>query len=78
VKIAPLTVNMPANGGEIEVKIIKSGHNMGGTSKKPKKGKTAKDSGKRSPPSAVEDDDEEDGDMATPKRDRYGEDDQPL
>ena len=51
---------------------------MGGTSKKPRKGKTAKDSGKKSPPRAVEDDDEEDGDMATPKRDRYGEDDQPL
>jgi hypothetical protein len=51
---------------------------MGGTSKKPRKGKTAKDSGKKSPPKAAEDDDEEDGDMATPKRDRYGEDDQPL
>jgi hypothetical protein len=51
---------------------------MAGTSKKPRKGKTTKDSGKKSPPRAVEDDDEEDGDMATPKRDRYGEDDQPL
>jgi hypothetical protein len=50
---------------------------MGGTSKKPPKGKTAKDSGKKSPPKTVEDDDE-DGDMATPKRDRYGDDDQPL
>ena len=50
---------------------------MGGTSKKPQKGKTAKDSGKKSPPKPVEDDDE-DGDMATPKRDRYDEDDQPL
>jgi hypothetical protein len=78
VKIAHLAVNMPANGGEIEVKTIKSGHNMGGTSKKPQKGKTAKDSGRKSPPSAVEDDEDEDGDMATPKRDRYGEDDQPL
>ena len=78
VKITRPAVNMPANGGKIEVKTIKSGHNMGGTSKKPQKGKTAKDSGKKSPPRAVEDDDEEDGDMATPKRDRYGEDDQPL
>ena len=51
---------------------------MGGISKKPRKGKTAKDSGKKSPPKAVDDDDDEDGDMATPKRDRYGEDDQPL
>jgi hypothetical protein len=78
VKIAHLAVNMPVNGGQIEVKTIKSGHNMGGTSKKPQKGKTAKDSGKKSPPKTVDDDDDEDGDMATPKRDRYGEDDQPL
>jgi hypothetical protein len=32
----------------------------------------------KSPPAAVEDDDGEDGDIATPKRDRYGDDDQPL
>jgi hypothetical protein len=51
---------------------------MGGTSRKPQKGKTAKDSGGKSPPKTVDDDDDEDGDMATPKRDRYGEDDQPL
>ena len=51
---------------------------MGGISKKPQKGKPAKDSGKKPPPKAVDDDDDEDGDMATPKRDRYGEDDQPL
>jgi hypothetical protein len=51
---------------------------MGGTSKKPQKGKAAKDSGKKPPPKTVDDDDDEDGDMATPKRDRYGEDDQPL
>jgi hypothetical protein len=30
------------------------------------------------PPKPVEDDDYEDGDIATPKRDRTGEDDQPL
>ena len=29
-------------------------------------------------PAPVEDDDIEDGDIATPKRDRYGDDDQPL
>jgi hypothetical protein len=50
---------------------------MGGTSKKPEKGETTRDGNKKPPPKAVEDDDE-DGDMATPKRDRYGEDDQPL
>jgi hypothetical protein len=33
---------------------------------------------KKPPPAASEDDDYEDGDIATPKRDRYGDDDQPL
>jgi hypothetical protein len=51
---------------------------MGGTGKKnelpDKEGKKSK----KSPPKPVEDDDYEDGDIATPKRDRYGEDDQPL
>jgi hypothetical protein len=30
------------------------------------------------PPAPIEDDDIEDGDFATPKRDRHGDDDQPL
>ena len=77
-KIAYLAANMPVNGGQIEVKTIKSGHNMGGTSKKPEKGKTTRDDGKKPLPKTVDEDDDEDGDMATPKRDRYGEDDQPL
>jgi len=59
---------------------------MGGTGKKselPGKddGKSKKPSNKSSrkpPPATAEDDDVEDGDIATPKRDRYGEDDQPL
>ena len=51
---------------------------MGGTSKKPQKGKTIKDGGKKLPSKVVEDDDEEDGDFATPKRDRHGDDDQPI
>jgi hypothetical protein len=56
---------------------------MGGTGKKgelPKKaGQPKKYGGKpKKPPLAAEDDDYEDGDIATPKRDRYGEDDQPL
>ena len=39
-----------------------------------------KEDGKSSkpPPASAEDDDVEDGDIATPKRDRHGEDDQPL
>jgi hypothetical protein len=33
---------------------------------------------KQPAPKPAEDDDDEDGDIATPKRDRSGEDDQPL
>jgi hypothetical protein len=40
-------------------------------------GKDARKS-KQPAPKPAEDDDDEDGDIATPKRDRYGEDDQPL
>jgi len=53
------------------------GNNMGGTDKNkefPKK----EDSKPGKPPAIVEDDDVEDGDFATPKRDRHGDDDQPL
>jgi hypothetical protein len=78
VKIAPVTVNMPANGGDIEVKTSRNTL-MGGTSRKPDKGKTTEGGGKKSPPKVVEDDDDdEDGDFATPKRDRHGDDDQPI
>jgi hypothetical protein len=60
---------------------------MGGTGKNTERLKTerlktepAKDDGKPKQPSPapVEDDDIEDGDIATPKRDRNGDDDQPL
>jgi len=57
---------------------------MGGTGKKRelpgKAGPPTKAGGKpkKPPPAAPEDDDYEDGDIATPKRDRYGDDDQPL
>ena len=76
-KITHPAVNMPGNDGDITVK--PAGNTlMGGTSKKPDKGETTKDSGKKSPSKAVEDDDYEDGDFATPKRDHTGDDDQPL
>jgi hypothetical protein len=51
---------------------------MGGTGKKAVDRKASSDGAKKRPPKRVEDDDEEDGDFATPKRDRTGEDDQPL
>jgi hypothetical protein len=40
---------------------------------------TPKDDGKpKKPPPPADDDDYEDGDIATPKKDRYGNDDEPL
>ncbi|WP_168195616.1 hypothetical protein [Bradyrhizobium sp. NAS80.1] len=41
--------------------------------------KTVDDKAKKPPPPhAIDDDDYEDGDIATPKRDGYGNDDEPL
>lgn len=41
--------------------------------------KQAEDKAKKPPPPRnTDDDDHEDGDIATPKRDRYGPDDEPL
>jgi hypothetical protein len=55
------------------------GNIMGGTGKKSEPPKKADDKSKKPPPPApIEDEDYEDGDIATPKRDRYGDDDQPL
>jgi hypothetical protein len=51
---------------------------MGGTGRKSEPPRKSDDKSKKSPPAPSEDDDYEDGDIATPKRDRYGEDDQPL
>jgi hypothetical protein len=48
-----------------------------GKNNKPEEKVDAK-SKKPPPPPPVEDDDIEDGDIATPKRDRYGTDDEPL
>ncbi len=48
---------------------------------KDKQGQLPKDDGKPKkppPPATSDDDDQEDGDFATPKKDRYGNDDEPL
>ena len=77
---------MTAKHGQIEVAASykgfaargRSGDSMAGTGKNNEPpGKEANKSSK-SPPKPVADDDDEDGDIATPKRDRDGEDDQPL
>jgi hypothetical protein len=74
-------------GGEIEVAGVTlnltGGYDMGGTGRDhqpPKNEPPKKDGGKsgKPPPAGTEDDDSEDGDFATPKRDRYGDDDQPI
>ena len=51
---------------------------MGGTGKKSENPDNEDGKPKKSPRRPVEDDDVEDGDIATPKRDRYGQDDEPL
>ncbi|MCS3732038.1 hypothetical protein [Bradyrhizobium betae] len=52
---------------------------MARTAKPSEPPKIADDKAKKPPPPrATDDDDYEDGDIATPKRDRYGEDDEPL
>jgi hypothetical protein len=63
--------------------LIKGANSMGETGPKsaPPKGRPAKnDSGGRNkpPPAPVENDEVEDGDIATPKHDRHGTDDEPL
>jgi hypothetical protein len=54
------------------------GNSMGGTGKKTENPNKDDGEPKKPPPAPVEDDDFEDGDFATPKRDRHGDDDQPL
>ncbi len=51
---------------------------MGGTGKKSEPPKKDDGKSKKPPPASVEDDDFEDGDFATPKRDRGDDDDRPL
>lgn len=52
---------------------------MGGTDKKSEHPKQDDAKPKKPPPPPpIEEDDFEDGDFATPKRDRHGDDDQPL
>jgi hypothetical protein len=51
---------------------------MGGTGKKSESAKKDEVKSKKPPPVPIADDDIEDGDFATPKRDRDGNDDEPL
>ena len=51
---------------------------MGGTGKTSEPPKKPDDKVKKPPRRPAEDDDYEDGDIATPKRDRDGNDDEPL
>jgi hypothetical protein len=51
---------------------------MGKTGKNSEPPKAKDDKSKKPPPPPSDEDDLEDGDIATPKRDRYGTDDEPL
>ena len=53
-------------------------HQMGGTGRKNEPPKPKDDKPKKPERAPGEDDDYEDGDIATPKRDRHGNDDEPL
>ena len=85
------SARMPAKRGQIEVMrlprigtqskrrfIRRKGNQMGGTGKKNTPPKKGDDKSKKPEHVPVEDDDFEDGDIATPKRDRSGDDDEPL
>ena len=51
---------------------------MGKTGKSGEPPKAKDDKSKKPPPPPSDEDDLEDGDIATPKRDRHGDDDEPL
>jgi hypothetical protein len=51
---------------------------MGGIGRSNEPPKQGDDKPKKPPPPPIEDDEIEDGDIATPKRDRNGNDDEPL
>jgi hypothetical protein len=51
---------------------------MGGIGKKAERPNKDDDKSKNNPPAPSDEDDYEDGDIATPKRDRSGDDDEPL
>ena len=53
-------------------------YQMGGTGKKSEPPKKGDDKPKKPERAPVEDEDYEDGDIATPKRDSHGNDDEPL
>ena len=84
------SARMPAKRGQIEVMRLprigtqgnaaSSGkrNQMGGTGGKSEPPKKDNDKSKKPEHVPVEDDDYEDGDIATPKHDRNGDDDEPL
>jgi len=60
------------------LRYIVKGNAMGNTGRKSEPPKKADDKSKKPPPPRSDNDDYEDGDIATPKRDRTGNDDEPL
>jgi hypothetical protein len=80
-KIAQLRLICPAKGGEIAADppmTRPEEEEMGGIGKKTESPNKDDDKSSKKPPAPADDDDYEDGDIATPKRDRSGDDDEPL
>jgi hypothetical protein len=75
---ASLYTERRAKAGKIVRLRLFEGNNMGRTGKRRELPQKTDDKSKKTPPAPAEDDDFEDGDIATPKRDRDGDDDQPL
>lgn len=69
-----LRIDMQSNAGFTDGKR----HQMGGTGRKNEPPKKDGDKPKKPERMPAEDDDYEDGDIATPKQDREGDDDEPL
>ena len=86
-----VSANMPAKPEKIEIMpILRIGmqrkrrlirqkrYHMGGTGRKNEPPKKSDDKPKKPERAPVEDEDYEDGDIATPKHDSHGNDDEPL
>jgi hypothetical protein len=72
-------IEVGAAGGEASASIRSNqGVNMGGTGAKNNPSDQETGAPVKPPLPPIEDDDSEDGDIATPKRDRSGDDDEPL
>jgi hypothetical protein len=76
-KIGRIEVNAPFRHMKAD-QLAEKRNDMGGNSGKSAPAKQDNDKSKKPKGKPIKDEDYEDGDIATPKRDRYGNDDEPL